>query len=119
MNTPIGRGAPDIFMRRANMWQKTLRVVRVTGAQREIEEPQWLSEAEPVHGQLRARLPADYPAKMRSVLHGGSERCLAAAGRVVGLAALREFDTPRMRAHRCYFRLEFFLTAFSFRKEFQ
>ena len=168
MNTSIGRDAPDIFMRRANMSQEALRIVQVTGAQRQIEEPQWLSAAERVHRQLRRQLPADYSEKMRIVFLGGGEMCLAArAHRVVGLAVFREFEnthvgrrfyvddlvtdeserstgvgralveyleeiarkrgcpgldlesgTPRTRAHRFYFRQGFFLTAFSFRKEF-
>jgi len=79
--------APDIFMRRTGMSEKTLRIVQVTGAGREIAEPQWLSAAERVHRQLRPQLPADYPEKMRQVFRDGGEMCLVVrADRVVGVA---------------------------------
>jgi len=151
------------------MPEKTFRVVQITGSDREMLEPQWLSKAEPVHRQLRPQLPADYSAKMRQVFHDGGEMCVAVLGqRVVGVAVFREFEnthvgrrfyiddlvtdesersagagrtliaylekvardrgcpgfdlesgTHRKRAHRFYFREGFFITAFSFRKEFQ
>ena len=151
------------------MSEKTLRIVQVTGAGREIAEPQWLSAAERVHRQLRPQLPADYPEKMRQVFRDGGEMCLVVrADRVVGVAVFREFEnthigrrfyvddlvtdeserstgagralmaylekvardrgcpgldlesgTHRTRAHRFYFREGFFITAFSFRKEFR
>ena len=151
------------------MAEATLRVVQVTGAGREVAEPQWLSAAERVHRQLRPQLPADYAEKMRHVFRDGGEMCLAvSADRVVGVAVFREFEnthigrrfyiddlvtdeterstgagrvliaylekvardrgcpgfdlesgTHRTRAHRFYFREGFFITAFSFRKEFR
>jgi GNAT superfamily N-acetyltransferase len=169
MNTSIGRHAPDIFMQRANMSERSLRIVKVTGAGRQVEEPKWLSAAESVHRQLRPHIPADYADKMRCVFRDGGEMCVAVrADRVVGVAVFREFEnthigrrfyvddlvtdeserstgagralieylekvarergcpgldlesgTHRTRAHRFYFREGFFITAFSFRKEFQ
>ena len=151
------------------MPEGTLRIVQVTGAEREVAEPQWLFAAERVHRQLRPQLPADYPEKMRRVFRDGGEMCLAVrADRVVGIAVFREFEnthvgrrfyiddlatdeaerstgvgraliaylekaardrgcpgldlesgTHRTRAHRFYFREGFFITAFSFRKEFR
>ncbi len=151
------------------MSEGTLRIVQVTGAGREVVEPQWLSAAERVHRQLRPQLPADYPAKMRQVFHDGGEMCAAVLGEsVIGIAVFREFEnthagrrfyvddlvtdeaarstgagrtliaylekvardrgcpgmdlesgTHRTRAHRFYFREDFFITAFSFRKEFR
>jgi GNAT superfamily N-acetyltransferase len=151
------------------MSEGALRIVQVTGPKREVAEPQWLSEAERVHRQLRPQLPADYPEKMRRVFRDGGEMCLAVRGdRVVGVAVFREFEnthvgrrfyiddlvtdeserstgagrtliaylervahdrgcpgldlesgTHRTRAHRFYFREGFFITAFSFRKEFR
>jgi GNAT superfamily N-acetyltransferase len=168
-NTSIGRDAPDIFVQRANMSEATLRIVQVTGLQREVAQPQWLAAAERVHRQLRPQLPADYPEKMRRVFLDGGEMCLVVRDdRVVGVAVFREFENThvgrrfyvddlvtdeserstgagrtliaylesvarnrgcpgldlesgahRTRAHRFYFREGFFITAFSFRKEFQ
>jgi GNAT superfamily N-acetyltransferase len=155
-------------MQRVNMSEGALRIVQVTGAGREVAEPQWLSAAESVHRQLRPQLPADYPEKMRQVFHDGGEMCVAVRDkRVIGVAVFREFEnthagrrlyiddlvtdeserstgagrtliaylekvarnrgcsgfdlesgTHRTRAHRFYFREGFFITAFSFRKEF-
>lgn len=151
------------------MSEDTLRIVPVTGAGREVAQPEWLLAAERVHRQLRPQLPGDYPEKMRSVFREGGEMCVAVrADRVVGLAVFREFEnthvgrrfyiddlvteeserstgagraliehleavarsrgcpgldlesgTHRQRAHRFYFREGFFITAFSFRKEFR
>ncbi len=150
------------------MPEMTYRVVQITGSDREVLEPQWLSRAEQVHRQLRPQLPTDYLEKMRQVFHGGGEMCVAVLGqRVIGVAVFREFEnthvgrrfyiddlvtdeserstgagrtliaylekaardrgcpgvdldsgTHRNRAHRFYFREGFFITAFSFRKEF-
>ena len=151
------------------MSEATLRIVQVTGAGREVAEPQWLSAAERVHRQLRPQLPADYAEKMRHVFRDGGEMCVAVLGqRVIGVAVFREFEnthvgrrfyvddlvtdeserstgagrtllaylekvardrgcpgldlesgTHRTRAHRFYFKEGFFITAFSFRKEFR
>ena len=151
------------------MSEGALRIVQVTGTEREVTEPQWLTAAEGVHRQLRPQLPPDYPQKMQRVFRDGGEMCVAIrADRVVGVAVFREFEnthagrrlyvddlvteeterstgagrtliaylekiardrgcsgfdlesgTHRTRAHRFYFREGFFITAFSFRKEFQ
>ena len=90
------------------MSEETLRIVQVTGAQREVVEPRWLSAAERVHRQLRPQLPADYAEKMRLVF------------RDRGCPGLDfESGTQRTRAHRFCFRERFLITAFSFRKEFR
>ena len=151
------------------MPEQALRIVQITGAQKQVLEPQWLAAAERVHRQLRPQLPADYADKMQRVFRDGGEMCLAVRDeRVVGVAVFREFEnthigrrfyvddlvtdeserstgagrtlieylgkvardrgcpgldlesgTHRTRAHRFYFREDFFITAFSFRKEFQ
>ena len=151
------------------MPEQALRIVQITGAQRQVLEPQWMAAAERVHRQLRPQLPADYADKMHRVFRDGGEMCLVVRDkRVVGVAVFREFEnthigrrfyvddlvtdeserstgagralieylgkvardrgcpgfdlesgTQRTRAHRFYFREDFFITAFSFRKEFQ
>ena len=151
------------------MPEQALRIVQITGAQRQVLEPQWMAAAERVHRQLRPQLPADYAAKMHRVFRDGGEMCLVVRDeRVVGVAVFREFEnthvgrrfyvddlvtdeserstgagralieylvkvahgrgcpgldlesgTHRTRAHRFYFREDFFITAFSFRKEFR
>jgi len=151
------------------MPEQALRVVQVTDARRQVQEPQWLAAAERVHRQLRPQIPADYADKMRRVFGDGGEMCVAVRDeRVVGVAVFREFEnthigrrfyvddlvtdeaerstgagralieylgkiardrgcpgmdlesgTQRPRAHRFYFREDFFITAFSFRKEFR
>ena len=151
------------------MPEQALRIVEITDAQRQVQEPQWLAAAERVHRQLRPQLPADYVDKMHRVFRDGGEMCLVVRDeRVAGVAVFREFEnthigrrfyvddlvtdeserstgagralieylgkvardrdcpgldlesgTHRTRAHRFYFREDFFITAFSFRKEFR
>lgn len=151
------------------MPEQALRIVQITDAQRQVQEPQWLAAAERVHRQLRPQLPADYVDKMHRVFRDGGEMCLVVRDeRVAGVAVFREFEnthigrrfyvddlvtdeserstgagralieylgkvardrdcpgldlesgTHRTRAHRFYFREDFFITAFSFRKEFR
>ena len=151
------------------MPEQALRIVQITDAQRQVQEPQWLAAAERVHRQLRPQLPADYVDKMHRVFRDGGEMCLVVRKeRVAGVAVFREFEnthigrrfyvddlvtdeserstgagralieylgkvardrgcpgldlesgTHRTRAHRFYFREDFFITAFSFRKEFR
>ncbi len=146
-----------------------LRIVQITGTNREVLEPEWLTGAEAVHRQLRPQLPADYSAKMERIFRDGGEMCVAVKGnKVSGVAVYREFEnthagrrfyvddlvteesgrssgvgralldylqrtarergcdgldlesgTQRTRAHRFYFREGFFITSFSFRKDFQ
>ncbi len=148
---------------------EVVRILQVTGAGREVMEPQWLAAAQRVHRQLRPQMPVDYVQKMHKVFRDGGEMCVAVrADRVVGVSVFREFEnthvgrrlyvddlvaddaerstgvgralvaylekvardrgcpgfdlesgTHRTRAHRFYFREGFFLTAFSFRKDFQ
>ena len=151
------------------MPEQALRIVEITDAQRQVQEPQWLAAAERVHRQLRPQLPVDYVDKMHRVFRDGGEMCLVVRDeRVAGVAVFREFEnthigrrfyvddlvtdeserstgagralieylgkvardrgcpgldlesgTHRTRAHRFYFREDFSITAFSFRKEFR
>jgi len=76
---------------------ETFRVVQITGRDREVLEPRWLSGAERVHRQLRPQLPADYVAKMERVFRGGGEMCVAVlTDRVVGVAVFREFENTHV-----------------------
>jgi GNAT superfamily N-acetyltransferase len=52
-------------------------LVEVTGAAGEILAPDWLARAEPVHRQLRDRLPPDYALRMGEVFAGGGRMTLA------------------------------------------
>jgi GNAT superfamily N-acetyltransferase len=74
-----------------------VRVMQVTGAGREVAEPQWLARAESVHRQLRPQLPADYARKMQQVFRDGAEMCVAVrSDRVVALAVFREFENTHV-----------------------
>jgi GNAT superfamily N-acetyltransferase len=70
-----------------------MRIIQITGSDREIIEPSWLRAAEAVHRQLRPQLPDDYPGKMARVFREGGEMCVAVRGEtVVGLAVFRQFE---------------------------
>lgn len=86
------------------MSKAALSIVQVTGARREVAEAQWLSAAERVHRQLRPQLIAYLEKVARDRGCPGMDL---------------DSGTHRTRAHRFYFREGFFITAFSFRKEFQ
>ena len=67
-----------------------LALVEVTGEGGEILAPEWLARAEPVHRQLRERLPADYAGRLAAVFAGGARMSLAAQGEAVrGVAVWR------------------------------
>ena len=67
-----------------------LALVEVTGEGGEILAPEWLARAEPVHRQLRERLPADYAGRLAKVFAGGARMSLAAQGDTVrGVAVWR------------------------------
>ena len=67
-----------------------LALVEVTGAAGEILAPEWLDRAEPVHRQLRDRLPADYARRLGEVFSGGARMTLAVeAAEVRGIAVWR------------------------------
>jgi GNAT superfamily N-acetyltransferase len=70
-----------------------LRIVSITGAGRDLLEPEWLARAEAVHRQLRPQIPGDYSATMRRIFDDGAEMCIAVEGRqVAGLAVFRMFE---------------------------
>lgn len=76
---------------------ESCRIIQITDARREVAEPQWLARAESVHRQLRPKLPADYPAKMRLVFAQGGEMCIAAVGEAVaGVAVFRLFENTHV-----------------------
>ena len=65
-------------------------MVEVTGSAGEILAPEWLDRAEPVHRQLRDRLPADYARRLGEVFSGGARMTLAVeAAEVRGIAIWR------------------------------
>jgi GNAT superfamily N-acetyltransferase len=67
-----------------------LALVEVTDAAGKIAEPDWLARAEPVHRQLRDRLPADYARRMAAVFAGGARMSIATDGDAVrGVAVWR------------------------------
>jgi GNAT superfamily N-acetyltransferase len=75
------------------------RILSITDDRREVALPGWLARAEGVHRQLRPKLPADYPAKMRLVFAQGGEMCVAAVGEeVAGLAVFRVFENTHVGA---------------------
>lgn len=75
------------------MSHESIRVVQVTGPDREIVAPDLLAAAEGVHRQLRPGMPADYAAKLAAIFRQGGEMCVALRGeRVAGLAVYRLFE---------------------------
>jgi GNAT superfamily N-acetyltransferase len=72
-----------------------MKIVQITGAQRELTEPAWLARAETVHRQLRPQMPADYVAKMGKIFTDGGEMCICADAEkdvVLGVAVYRLFE---------------------------
>ena len=67
-----------------------LALVEVTGEGGGILAPEWLARAEPVHRQLRERLPTDYAGRLAAVFAGGARMSLAVHGEAVrGVAVWR------------------------------
>ncbi len=67
-----------------------LGLVKIDSADSAAIERDWLLRAEPVHRQLRDKLPADYCARIVQVLAGGARLWLATEGQaVVGVAVWR------------------------------
>jgi GNAT superfamily N-acetyltransferase len=70
-----------------------VRIVQVTGPNRDIVAPELLASAERVHRQLRPAIAPDYAAKMASIFAQGGQMCVALRdGRVVGVAVYRVFE---------------------------
>jgi hypothetical protein len=75
------------------MSQESIRVVQVTGPDREIIAPDLLAAAEGVHRQLRPAIPADYRAKLTAMFRQGAQMCVALRGeQVAGVAVYRIFE---------------------------
>jgi GNAT superfamily N-acetyltransferase len=73
------------------------RIVLITGASREVVEPEWLARAESVHRQLRPHLPPEYAGKMKVVFSQGGEMCVAVDGeQVAGVAVFRLFENTHV-----------------------
>jgi GNAT superfamily N-acetyltransferase len=73
------------------------RIILITGASRDLVEPEWLARAESVHRQLRPHLPPDYAGKMKKVFSEGGEMCVAADGEgVAGVAVFRLFENTHV-----------------------
>lgn len=67
-----------------------LALVDVCDQQGRIVAPDWLARAEPVHRQLRDKLPADYAGRLAAVFANGARMSLAVAGEAVrGVAVWR------------------------------
>lgn len=68
-------------------------VVEVTDAAGQVVEPGWLSLAEPVHRQLRDKLPAAYAARMAEVFANGARMSLLVGdGAVAAVAVWRVIE---------------------------
>lgn len=68
-------------------------ILPVTDDRGALLAPQWLARAEPVHRQLRDKLPADYRGRLTEIFATGGRLVLAVDGdRVLGLALWRVVD---------------------------
>ncbi len=75
------------------MTDESVRIVQVTGLNREVVSRRLLAAAEAVHRQLRPDMPADYETKMLAIFRDGGEMCVAERnGRVVGVVVYRVFE---------------------------
>jgi GNAT superfamily N-acetyltransferase len=80
--------------------QGPYRTIEITDDSGAVLEPQWLARAEPVHRQLRTRLPGDYPGKMRRVFAGGGRMIVVTHGEDVhGLAVWRIHENTFAGVH--------------------
>ncbi len=77
-------------------------MVEVTGSDGSVVEPAWLVRAEPVHRQLRAGLPADYAARLRSVFANGARMSVAIEGQAVRGVALWRVIENTYEGRRLY-----------------
>lgn len=55
-----------------------MQVVAVTDDDGDLIEPRWLSKAEPVHRQLRPKLPMEYVSRLGEVFAGGGRMAIVA-----------------------------------------
>ena len=79
-----------------------LTVIDVTGADGGVPEAAWLVRAEPVHRQLRDRLPVDYTGRLRGIFANGGRMSLAAEDLVVRGVALWRVIENTYEGRRLY-----------------
>ena len=79
-----------------------LAVIDVTGSDGGVPEPAWLARAEPVHRQLRDRLPEDYVGRLRGIFANGGRMSVAAADLVVRGVALWRVIENTYEGRRLY-----------------
>ena len=79
-----------------------LTVIDVTGADGGVPEAAWLVRAEPVHRQLRDRLPADYAGRLRGIFVNGGRMSVAAEDLVVRGVALWRVIENTYEGRRLY-----------------
>ncbi len=79
-----------------------LLMVDVTGSDGGVLEPAWLARAEPVHRQLRDRLPADYAGRLRGIFAKGGRMSVAADGLAVRGVALWRVIENTYEGRRLY-----------------
>lgn len=78
------------------------RVVDVTDSDGKVVEPEWLGRAEAVHRQLRADLPADYGARLRTVFANGARMSLVTEDDAVRGVALWRVIENTYEGRRLY-----------------
>lgn len=79
-----------------------LAVFDIADASGTLADGGWLARAEPVHRQLRDRLPADYADRMREVFAGGARMSVAAEGEAVCGVALWRVVENTYEGRRLY-----------------
>ncbi len=68
-------------------------IVEVTDDQGNVVAPDWLARAEPVHRQLRERLPADYAGRLAEIFSAGARMTIVGAGSTaLGVAVWRVIE---------------------------
>ena len=72
-----------------------MRIVDITNEQGEVVESHMLAMAEPVHRQLRPKLPENYPDNMRKLFSTGGRMIVAVEDEdtVVGVSIYRIYET--------------------------
>lgn len=79
-----------------------LLLVDVTDSNGSVLEPGWLARAQPVHRQLRDRLPVDYAGRLREIFANGGRMSVAAEESVVRGVALWRVIENSYEGRRLY-----------------